>query len=90
MEGEGIYHVLPFFDYLTCIISMFDEYVECLRRLRCWITWLPALIGSLRQGYPEFEQAPELPYPVDKFGAQKHGITLPSPPEEQQKKSWFY
>jgi hypothetical protein len=42
------------------------------------------------QGYPEFEQAPELPYPVDKFGAQKHGITLPSAPEEPQKKSWFY
>ena len=51
-----------------------------------------ALTGSLGpcQGYPEFEQAPELPYPVDKFGAQKHGITLPSAPEEQQKKSWFY
>mmetsp|Transcript_40438 Transcript_40438/g.66805 ORF Transcript_40438/g.66805 Transcript_40438/m.66805 type:complete len:187 (-) Transcript_40438:48-608(-) len=56
-----------------------------------------AKLGKLHQihagtfhGYPEFEQAPELPYPVDKFGAQKHGITLPSPPEEQQKKSWFY
>eukprot|EP00438_Fugacium_kawagutii_P001851 Skav207826 [mRNA] locus=scaffold1099:213255:217758:- [translate_table: standard] len=29
-------------------------------------------------GYPEFEKGPELPYAVDKFGAQKHGIALPS------------
>lgn len=41
-------------------------------------------------GYPEFENAPELPFPVDKFGARKHGIGLPTPEPPQQKSCWLY
>ena len=77
--------------YFTCFRSIFDEDFECLGRLSCWITLTDTRWDfGPRQGYPEFQKAPELPYPVDKFGAQKHGITLPSAPEEPQKKSWLY
>ena len=42
-------------------------------------------------GYPEFDNATELPYPVDKFGAKKRGIGLPTPePQQQQKSCWLY
>lgn len=50
-----------------------------------------AKVGRLHasHGYPEFETG-QLPYAIDRLGAQRHGIQVPEPEPPKQKSRWLY
>ena len=47
-----------------------------------------ASLAASFDGYPEFES--QLPYAIDKLGAQKHGIRVPEPEQPKEKGRWLY